>query len=87
MIYTFIARACHDLPVSSCCRVMRVSRSGFYAWQAKPDTATRISMTRTCPTRSSTSERMSRRSYGSPRVHAKLRLGEDMLFRANASSA
>ena len=27
-----------DLPVSVCCRVMKVSTSGFYAWQAKPVT-------------------------------------------------
>ena len=36
MTYTFIARACTDLPVAACCRVMRVSTSGFYAWQANP---------------------------------------------------
>ena len=36
MTYTFIARACTDLPVSACCRVMRVSTSGFYSWQAEP---------------------------------------------------
>ncbi len=36
MIYTFIARACTDLPVSACCRIMKVSTSGFYAWQANP---------------------------------------------------
>jgi hypothetical protein len=29
MIYTFIARACTDLPVQTCCRVMKVSSSGF----------------------------------------------------------
>ena len=36
MTYTFIARACSDLPVAACCRVMKVSTSGFYAWQANP---------------------------------------------------
>ena len=36
MTYTFIARACTDLPVSACCRVMRVSTSGFYSWQDQP---------------------------------------------------
>ncbi len=36
MIYTFIARACPDLPVARCCEVMKVSTSGFYAWQAQP---------------------------------------------------
>lgn len=65
MSYIFIARACSDLPVSACCRVMKVSTSGFYAWQANPmsdkdlddgfltDTIVDI-------------HRMSRRSYGSP---------------------
>jgi hypothetical protein len=33
MIYTFIARASTDLPVAACCRVMKVSTSGFYSWQ------------------------------------------------------
>jgi len=77
MIYTFIARACDDLPVAACCRVMGVSSSGFYAWRADPvrrkdlddaylsDTIVDIWT-------------MSRRSYGSPRVHAELRLGQDV---------
>ena len=76
MIYTFIAQVCRDLPVATCCRVMRVSTSGYYSWQADPvserdlddayltDTIVEI-------------HRMSRRSYGSPRVHAELRLGQD----------
>ena len=77
MIYTFIARACTDLPVSACCRVMRVSTSGFYGWQANPvrnkdledaylsDTIVDIWT-------------MSRRSYGAPRVHAELKLDLDV---------
>jgi transposase InsO family protein len=77
MIYTFIVRACADLPVAACCRVMRVSKSGFYASQANPvrnkdlddaylsDTIVDIWA-------------MSRHSYGSPRVHAELRLGQDV---------
>jgi putative transposase len=74
MIYTFIARRCSDLPVATCCRVMRVSTSGFYAWKACPVsdrdwddallTNTIIDI-----------HRMSRRSYGSPRVHSELVLG------------
>ena len=36
MTYIFIACRCDDLPVAVCCRVMKVSTSGFYAWQAQP---------------------------------------------------
>ncbi len=76
MTYTFIARRCDDLPVAVCCRVMKVSTSGFYAWRSQPcsdrdfDDA---SLTNTIVD----IHRMSRRSYGSPRVHAELRLGLD----------
>jgi putative transposase len=77
MIYTFIARACTDLPVSACCRVMRVSTSGFYSWQANPvrnkdlDDAYLSNTIVDIWT-------MSRRSYGSPRIHAELKLGQDV---------
>ena len=36
MTYTFIARRCDDLPVTVCCRTMKVSTSDYYAWQAHP---------------------------------------------------
>jgi putative transposase len=74
MSYTFIAVRCADLPVATCCRVMKVSTSGFYQWRARPcsdrdyDDAL---LTNTIVD----IHRMSRRSYGSPRVHAELRLG------------
>jgi putative transposase len=76
MIYTFIAGRCSDLPVAACCRVMKVSTSGFYQWKAQPvsdrdwDDAV---LTNTIVD----IHRMSRRSYGSPRVHSELRLGLD----------
>jgi putative transposase len=74
MIFTFIAGCCSDLPVAACCRVMKVSTSGFYAWKACPvsdrDWDDAI-LTNTI----FDIHRMSRRSYGSPRVHSELRLG------------
>ena len=75
MTFTFIDERCSDLPVATCCRVMKVSTSAFYAWRANPvserdwDDAV---LTNTIVD----IHRMSRRSYGSPRVHAELRLGE-----------
>jgi putative transposase len=76
MTYIFIAQVCSDLPVATCCRVMKVSTSGFYAWQANPVSEKEMSdafLTNTIVD----IHRMSRRSYGSPRVHAELRLGQD----------
>jgi hypothetical protein len=79
MIYTFIYRRCGDLPVGTCCRVMGVSTSGFYAWRACPvsdrdwDDAVLTSQILDI-------HRASRRSYGSPRVHDELRLGGNPLF-------
>jgi len=74
MTYAFIARRCGDLPVAACCRVMGVSSSGFYDWLAEPvserDWAD-AQLTNTIVD----IHRCSRRSYGSPRVHAELRLG------------
>lgn len=75
MTYTFIARRCADLPVAACCRVMGVSTSAFYAWQANPVTDRDWDdavLTNTIVD----IHQMSRRSYGSPRVHAELVLGE-----------
>ena len=74
MIYTFITEQCSDLPAATCCRVMKVSTSGFYQRRARPVTEAELAeayaanVVRDIWT-------MSRRSYGSPRVRKELRLG------------
>jgi len=79
MIYTFIAGHCSDLPVVACCRVMKVSVSGFYEWrhrQAHPSARSlaNAELTETiCEI-----WRQSRGTYGSPRVWAELRLGRQV---------
>ena len=75
MTFAFIAQACPDLPVATCCRVMKVSTSGFYAWLVHPVSERDLDdayLTNTIVD----IHRLSRGSYGSPRVHAELRLGE-----------
>jgi transposase InsO family protein len=70
--FAFIQAEKAAYPVTTLCRVLGVSRAGFYAAQARP-----------VPTRVAEDERLaieiaaihagSRRCYGSPRVHAELR--------------
>ena len=75
MTYAFIAQECPDLPVATCCRVMKVSTSGFYAWVAQP--VSRRDLDDAYLTNTIVDiHRASRGSYGSPRVQAELRLGE-----------
>jgi putative transposase len=74
MTYTFIAEHCSDLPVAVCCRVMRVSTSGFYQRRAQPVTDTELADAWAANTVRDIWT-MSRRSYGSPRVRLELRLG------------
>jgi putative transposase len=79
MIFTFIAERCSDLPVAACCRAMKVTTSGYYGWQA----ALQAPCPRTLEDRALTAKivevhRQSRGTYGSPRVHAELRLGEGL---------
>ena len=74
MMYVFIEQQCPDLPVATCCAVMGVSTSGFYQRRNQPVTETEYrdaEMTSTIVD----IHHMSKRSYGSPRVHAELTLG------------
>jgi putative transposase len=63
-------------PVAACCRVLGISTAGFYEWrraQTEPCLRARTDAELTETIR--TIHRQSRGTYGSPRVHAELRLG------------
>lgn len=74
MTYAFITEQCSDLPVSTCCRVMGVSTSGFYQRQKQPVTNHELAVAYAANEVHDIWV-MSRRSYGAPRVRQELRLG------------
>ena len=78
MIYTFILNRCDDLPTSVCCRTMGVSTSGLYTWRAVPISHRDLADAQLTNTIFDI-HRLSRGSYGSPRVWAELRLGDQRL--------
>ena len=79
MIYAFVAGHCGDLPVVACCRVMKVSTSGFYEYQHRQTNPCRRQTQDWVLTETITEIwRQSRGTYGSPRVWAELRLGKNV---------
>lgn len=76
MVYTFIAgeKANHDCEwsVSEMCRVLAVSRSGFYDWETRPPSERELTDAMLAIEIEAIWE-CSARTYGSPRVHAWLR--------------
>jgi putative transposase len=70
--FRFIAaeKAHHSLPLL--CRCLRVTRSGFYAWQRRPPSA-RAQRDDRLKVLIRTSFDVSKGRYGSPRIHADLR--------------
>jgi putative transposase len=60
-----------DYPVAALCRALDVSRAGFYAWRARPESSRAVEDRRLRVLIREAHER-SRRTYGSPRVHAEL---------------
>lgn len=71
MIYTFIAERCQDLPVVTCCRVMKVSTSGFYEARSRGESR-RLQADRVLTVKIGEIHARSRGTYGAPRVHAEL---------------
>jgi len=66
--------AADGICVAVACRVQNVSRSGFYDWATRlPSVRSRADVQLTATILEV--HRMSRCSYGAPRVHAELRLG------------
>ena len=59
-------------PVKFMCEQLSVSRSGYYAWQRRPESARQASDW-VLAEEVARVHQESRRTYGSPRVHAELR--------------
>lgn len=79
MIYAFIAGHCDDLPLVACCRVMKVSTSGFYEWRQRQANPCRRQLEDETLTETICEIwAQSRGTYGSPRVWAELKLGQDI---------
>jgi putative transposase len=59
-------------PVKTLCRALGISRAGYYAWRSRPPSRHAVDDSRLGVLVREAHER-SRRTYGSPRVHAELR--------------
>lgn len=70
--YTFIANQARQHSIALLCRVLRVSRSGYYAWRQRAESR-RYKANRPLVVQIRQVYASSRGTYGSPRVHAELR--------------
>jgi transposase InsO family protein len=68
----FIKANVADFPVAVMCEVLGVSRSGYYGWASRAESA-RAAADRALAAEIRAAHAASRGRYGSPRVHAELR--------------
>lgn len=71
MRYEFMASQKGQHSIQHLCRVLQVSPSGYYAWQSRPESQ-RAQANRVLVIRIREEYRLSRQTYGSPRIHAAL---------------
>jgi putative transposase len=76
-IFRFIAATKAEHSIKIMCRVLEVSRSGFHAWARRAPSARAVA-DQALTERIAEIHGDSRKTYGSPRVHAELRLEDDV---------
>ena len=72
MKFAFIEASKATIPVELHCNVLGVSRSGFYAWLKRPESA-HAKQDRRLRVLCREAHERSRRTYGSPRIHRSLK--------------
>jgi putative transposase len=72
VIYRFVRDHRKRFPVEVMCQVLGVSRSGYYAWQKRPESR-RKQQDSSLKSRIRTIHKQSRGTYGSIRIHQELR--------------
>ena len=71
MRYRFIEVEKASYPIALMCRILQVSRGGYYAWRTRPESA-RSRSDRKLLVDIRTAHKASRRTYGSPRMQREL---------------
>jgi putative transposase len=72
MKYRFVAKVQSAYPVKTLCRMLEISRSGYYAWMGRKPSQREEANQRLIE-HIRRIHQLSRKTYGSPRVHAELR--------------
>ncbi len=73
-VFRFVERERASFPVTTMCRVLGVSSSGYWAWTKRPPSARAIGDADLTASILKI-HRDSRETYGAPRIHAELRFG------------